>query len=72
VWSDSIGFDFWFLFKWAIVAFSFMYFLFSLIVMRQIRLMTDTLITNISPIIRAFGVIHAIFALILILVLIIS
>lgn len=41
----------------------FLYFIFSLIVVRQVRLMTDTLITQISPVLRALSVIHAIIAL---------
>ena len=68
--SDTGVFNFWFLFKIGIVSFAAIYFIFSLIVMRQIKLMTDTLITNVSPVIRAFGILHALFALLVVLLLI--
>lgn len=36
-----------------------LYFIFSLIVVRQVQLMTDTLITEVSPLLKAFSIIHA-------------
>lgn len=44
-----------------------LYFFFSLIVVRQVKLMTETLITEVAPFIRAFSILHAGFALGLIL-----
>lgn len=49
---------------WLIVRSSFillagLYFIFSLIVVRQVNLMTETLITEIAPFFRAFAIIHA-------------
>ena len=39
------------------------YAIFSLIIIRQVNIMRKTLITNISPIIRVFSIIHAGFAI---------
>jgi hypothetical protein len=61
--DGTLAIDLWFLFKVGVILFAGLYFIFSLIVMRQIRLMTDTLITNVSPVIRAFGILHALFSL---------
>lgn len=36
-----------------------LYFIFSLIVVRQVNLMTDTLITTVAPTLRFLAVIHA-------------
>lgn len=49
---------------WLIVKSSFillvgLYFIFSLIVVRQVNLMTETLITEVAPFLRAFAIIHA-------------
>ena len=47
------------LIKSGLVLLTVAYFFFSLIVLRQINMMTDTLITEVAPILRAFAVIHA-------------
>ena len=49
---------------WLIVRSSFvllagLYFIFSLVVVRQVNLMTETLITEVAPFLRAFAIIHA-------------
>lgn len=40
-----------------------LYFLFSLIVVRQVKLMTQTLVTAVSPILKTLSIIHAVLAL---------
>jgi hypothetical protein len=55
--------DSWIVFKLGLLVLFFFYFLFSLIVVRQVQLMTDTLITQVSPLLRAFSIIHALIAL---------
>lgn len=45
--------------KLGILFLAVLYFVFSLIVARQINLMTETLITEAVPILRAFAIIHA-------------
>ncbi len=62
-------FGLWFLFKYAIIAFALLYFIFSLIVMRQINLMTQTLVTAVAPVIKTLGIVHALFALLMVIVL---
>ncbi|MDD2822577.1 MAG: hypothetical protein PHQ59_00715 [Candidatus Daviesbacteria bacterium] len=49
----------WFIVKGGLVVLSLLYFIFSLIVVRQINLMTDTLITEVAPYLRAFAIIHS-------------
>lgn len=49
----------WFIIRSSLVILSLLYFIFSLIVVRQINLMTDTLITEVAPFLRAFAIIHA-------------
>lgn len=49
----------WFVVRSALVILSLLYFVFSLIVVRQVNLMTDTLITEVAPLLRAFAIIHA-------------
>ncbi len=51
--------SFWVIFKIVfIVAFG-LYFIFSLIIVRQVQLMTDTLVTEVSPVLRGLSIIHA-------------
>ncbi len=50
-------------FRVLIVAAAVIYFAFSLVVVRQVYLMTETLTTNDAPLMRAFSIIHAGFAL---------
>ncbi len=45
--------------KVSIIFLSGLYFIFSLIVMRQIALMTETVISDNDPYLRAFGIIHS-------------
>ncbi|MBI4040147.1 hypothetical protein HY389_02225 [Candidatus Daviesbacteria bacterium] len=51
--------DIWLIFKIGFIVFAGLYFLFSLIIIRQVYLMTETLITEVSHFIRAFSIIHA-------------
>ena len=39
------------------------YAIFSLIIVRQVNLMSKTLITNVSPLVKAFAILHAGFAI---------
>lgn len=48
--------------KVAILIILILYAVFALIVVRQVDLMSKTLITNLSPIVRAFAIFHAGFA----------
>jgi hypothetical protein len=43
----------------AIILLAFCYFIFSLIVVRQVNLMTETVITETGPVFRAFAIIHS-------------
>ena len=49
--------------KGAILLILILYAIFSLVIVRQVNLMGKTLITNISPIIHAFAILHAGFAI---------
>lgn len=49
----------WLMAKIGIIILAIFYFFFSLIVVRQISLMSQTLITEITPLLRAFSIIHA-------------
>lgn len=60
----------WLMSKAGILFLGVLYFLFSLIVMRQINLMTETIITEGASRLRAFGIIHAGFALGIIMLLV--
>lgn len=51
--------SFWGLVQILVLILAGVYFLFSLVVVRQINLMTETLITEVAPILRAFAIIHA-------------
>lgn len=51
--------SFWLAVKIGIVTLALLYFLFSLVVVRQTYLMSKTLITEVSPLLRAFAIIHA-------------
>jgi hypothetical protein len=56
-----------FLFKIGIVTLAIFYFLFSLVVIRQVRIMTNTVITEAGPLLRAFSILHAGAALIIVI-----
>ena len=60
----------WLAAKIGILLLSGLYFVFSLIVYRQVVLMTETLITEVTPLLRAFSILHAGLALGIILLLI--
>lgn len=60
----------WVFIKLLILSLMVLYFIFSLIVLRQINLMTETLITEISPIIKGLGLIHVFVALAMLVVII--
>lgn len=47
------------LFKFGIIAFSALYFIFSLIVVRQVALMTETVLSEMSSLLRALSLLHA-------------
>lgn len=49
--------------KGAILLILVFYAIFSLIIVRQVDLMSKTLITNISPLVRGIAIVHAGFAL---------
>ena len=46
-------------FKTGILSLSVAYFFFSLIVVRQVNMMTETVITEAGPILRALSILHA-------------
>ena len=50
---------FWLVVKVGVIILAVLYFIFSLVVVRQVHLMTEVLITEISPLIRAFATLHA-------------
>jgi hypothetical protein len=52
------------------IIFAILYFIFSLIVIGQIRLMTETVTTEAGPLLRFFSIIHAGIALALIIAMI--
>lgn len=47
-----------FIFRVMILVFALLYLIFSVVVMRQINLMTETIITELSPYLRFFGVVY--------------
>lgn len=49
--------------KWAILLILLVYAIFALIIIRQVDLMSKTLITNLSPVVRLLAIIHAILAI---------
>ena len=53
----------WFISKGGVVLMSGLCFMFSLVVVRQVNLMTETLITEVAPYLRALAIIHVGFAL---------
>lgn len=50
---------FWMIVRFLLFTLTIIYFLFSLVVVRQVNLMTETLITEVAPFLRAFAIIHA-------------
>lgn len=58
-------------FKFFLIALMILYVLFSVVVIRQIAIMRQTLITTFSPTIRLFGYLHLLFAVMVLLLFII-
>lgn len=54
-------------FKAGFIIFTVLYFIFTLIVLRQINLMTQTIITEGGPILRILGIVYAVLALLVLL-----
>lgn len=54
---------FWDIPRLGILLLAVLYFVFSLIVLRQIKLMSETLISESSPVLMAFAILHSGFAL---------
>lgn len=50
---------FWLIVKVGMIILAVFYFIFSLIVVRQVSLMTELLMTEVSPVLRAFSIVHA-------------
>lgn len=61
--NSLIVLNFVFVFKIGILIFSFLYFLFSLIVIRQVSLMTETVRTQAAPLLKLVSILYALFAL---------
>lgn len=49
--------------KWVILLILVFYAIFALLVVRQVELMSNTLITRVSPILKALSILHAGFAI---------
>lgn len=62
--------SFWLVVKIVTTLLAIIYFFFSLIVVRQVNLMTDTLVTEVSPLLRALAILHAGLSLGIIMILI--
>lgn len=62
--------SFWQIVRFTILILSVLYFIFALIVVRQVNLMTETLITEVAPLLRAFSILHAGLALGIVILLI--
>ncbi|MDO8429377.1 MAG: hypothetical protein Q7S88_01995 [Candidatus Daviesbacteria bacterium] len=62
--------EIWSFFKLILIMAFGLYFIFSLIVVKQVRLMTDTLMTEVGPILRAVSIIYAGLALGIIMLLV--
>lgn len=61
--SPIFGISVWFLVKIGVLILLSMYLIFALIVVRQIKLMTDTLALGFEPLIVLLGYIHLAFAI---------
>lgn len=49
----------WVLLKWAILLILTLYAIFALVIIRQVDLMGKTLITKVSPLLKAIAIVHA-------------
>lgn len=61
--TEIVGNFFWDVPRLGILFLSVLYFVFSLIVLRQIKLMSETLISETSPVLTALAILHSGFAL---------
>ena len=61
--ADGITSYFWDIPRLGVLFLAVLYFVFSLIVLRQISLMSETLISETSPILKAVAIMHCGFAL---------
>ena len=50
--------------KWSLIILSFFYVLMSIIIVRQIRIMRQTVITSFSPTLRLIGLLHLLLAVV--------
>lgn len=55
--------DAWFLIKLGYLIFTILYFIFSLIVVRQVNLMTETVITEAAGLLKVLAILNALLAL---------
>lgn len=58
-----LNFDPWLILKGFLLVFTFGYFIFALVVVRQVQLMTSVLATNLSPLIKVLAAIHLLFVI---------
>lgn len=61
--TDGLTNFFWDLPRLGVLFLAVLYFVFSLIVLRQIKLMSETLISESSPVLTALAILHSGFAL---------
>jgi len=54
-------------FKAGFIIFAILHFIFTLIVLRQINLMTETIITEGGPVLRILGIVYAVFGLLMLI-----
>lgn len=55
------------LFKFGFIVFAVLHFIFTLIVLRQVNLMTTTIVTEGGPILRGLAIAYAIFAVVVLI-----
>lgn len=59
--------DFWSVLKYGIIFLMILYFIFSLVVVRQVQLMTETVMTELGSVLRAFSILQAGLVLVILL-----
>ncbi|KKQ66886.1 MAG: hypothetical protein US86_C0002G0003 [Candidatus Daviesbacteria bacterium GW2011_GWA2_38_24] len=69
VFTNLLG-NFWIVLEIGTILFAGLYFIFSLMVVRQVKLMTQTLINQTAPLLRALSILHSGFSLGLLILLI--
>lgn len=60
--SDLAAEGFWAILKLGFLLLFLLYFIYSLVVVRQVYLMTKTVITDVSPVLKILGIFHAVAA----------